>query len=81
VTDAAVIGVPSDTWGESPYGLIVLRQGATRSLEEIRAAANDRLGKSQRLSGLEARDMLPRSPIGKILKRELRAPFWADAPS
>jgi long-chain acyl-CoA synthetase len=81
VTDAAVIGVPSDAWGETPYGLIVLRQGASRSLEEIRAAANDRLGKSQRLSGLEARDMLPRSPIGKILKRELRAPFWADAPS
>lgn len=81
VTDAAVIAVPSEAWGETPFGLIVLREGATRSLEEIRSAANARLGKSQRLSGLEARDALPRSPIGKILKRELRAPFWANARS
>ncbi|MDG1129499.1 MAG: class I adenylate-forming enzyme family protein [Paracoccaceae bacterium] len=81
VTDAAVIGVPSEQWGETPYGLVVLRNGATRSLEQIRTEANAKLGKSQRLSGLEARDELPRSTIGKILKRELRAPYWADAPS
>jgi acyl-CoA synthetase (AMP-forming)/AMP-acid ligase II len=79
VTDAAVIGVPSESWGETPFGLIVLRQGTSRTLDEICAAANARLGKHQRLSGLEARETLPRSPIGKILKRELRAPFWAEA--
>ncbi|HSG56387.1 MAG TPA: 4-coumarate--CoA ligase, partial [Paracoccaceae bacterium] len=79
VTDAAVIGVPSEQWGETPYGLVVLRKGASRSLDDIRADANAKLGKSQRLSGLEARDDLPRSTIGKILKRELRAPFWAEA--
>ncbi len=79
VTDAAVIGVPSDQWGETPYGLVVLRDGALRSLDQICADANKKLGKSQRLSGLEARKELPRSTIGKILKRELRAPYWADA--
>ena len=77
VTDAAVIGVPSDAWGETPYGLVVLREGATRSGEDICADANAKLGKSQRLSAVELRAELPRSSIGKILKKELRAPFWA----
>ena len=43
--------------------------------EEIRAWANERLGKAQRLSAVELRDELPRSPIGKVLKRELREPY------
>ncbi len=79
VVDAAVIGVPSDAWGETPLGLVVRRPGATRGAEEIRADANRKLGKSQRLSGVELRDELPRSSIGKILKRELRAPYWEAA--
>ncbi len=77
VTDAAVIGIPSDDWGETPLGLVVLRAGATVSANTIRERANLKLGKSQRLSGVEARKTLPRSSIGKILKRELRAPYWA----
>lgn len=76
VTDAAVIGVPSESWGETPLGLVVLRTGAERSGVEICAAANEKLGKHQRLSSVEVRADLPRSTIGKILKRELRAPYW-----
>ena len=76
VVDAAVIGVPSDAWGETPYGLVVLRAGATRTGDQICADANAKLGKSQRLSAVETRDTLPRSSIGKILKKELRVPFW-----
>lgn len=76
VTDAAVIGVPSDAWGETPLGLVVLRAGATRSDGDILAQANARLGKSHRLSGIEVRDHLPRSTIGKILKKDLRIPYW-----
>ncbi len=79
VVDAAVIGVPSDEWGETPLGLVVLRAGATRSADDIRDAANKRLGKSHRLSAVEIRDELPRSSIGKILKRELRQPYWEAA--
>lgn len=79
VTDAAVIGVPSEAWGETPLGLVVLRPGATASPEDICARANARLGKSHRLSKVELRDVLPRSSIGKILKKELRAPYWESA--
>ena len=78
VKDVAVIGVPSDAWGETPLGLVVQREGATRSPEEILQTANAKLGKSQRLSGIEVRDVLPRSSIGKILKKDLRAPFWDE---
>lgn len=76
VADVAVIAVPSREWGETPLGLVVLRPGAATPPEAIRAWANARLGKTQRLSALEARDALPRSEIGKVLKRALRAPYW-----
>ncbi len=76
VEDAAVIGVPSDEWGETPLGFVVLRQGATRSGDDIKTSVNQRLGKSQHLSDILIRSSLPRNQIGKILKRELRAPFW-----
>jgi long-chain acyl-CoA synthetase len=79
VIDVAVIGVPSDAWGETPLGLVVLREGATRNGEDIKQSANARLGKSQRLSSIETRDVLPRSTIGKILKKDLRAPYWDQA--
>jgi len=77
IEDAAVIGVPSELWGETPFGLVVRRSGATRSAQDILAGVNSQLGKSQRLSGIEFRDSLPRSTIGKILKRDLRAPYWS----
>src|SRR5690554_1757818 len=78
VADVAVIGIPSDHWGETPLGLVVRRQGAKESEDEILAFANGKLGKTQRLAGVEFRDELPRSTIGKILKRELREPYWAE---
>ncbi|MEN2979652.1 class I adenylate-forming enzyme family protein [Tistrella bauzanensis] len=75
VADAAVIGIPSRAWGETPLGLVVLKPGATATADEICRYANERLGKAQRLSAVELRDELPRSPIGKVLKRELREPY------
>jgi acyl-CoA synthetase (AMP-forming)/AMP-acid ligase II len=76
VDDVAVIAVPSEEWGETPLGLVVPRRGSRPDPEEIKAWANARLGKTQRLSAVELREELPRSSIGKILKRELRAPYW-----
>jgi len=74
VVDAAVIGVPSEEWGETPLAFVVLHSNAgTRRAEEIRQLANARLGKAQRLAEVRLRNDLPRSEIGKILKRELRS--------
>jgi long-chain acyl-CoA synthetase len=75
VADVAVIAIPSPDWGETPLGLVVREQGATTSEDEICKWANRQLGKTQRLSAIELRDGFPRSEIGKILKRELRAPY------
>lgn len=79
VADVAVIAVPSDQWGETPLGLIVLENGATKTGDVICGWANEHLGKVQRLSKIELRTSLPRNAIGKIDKRSLRAPFWPDA--
>jgi len=76
VADVAVIGVPSDDWGETPLALVVRKTGANADEEALRAWANTKLGKPQRISAVEFRDELPRSTIGKVLKKELRAPYW-----
>lgn len=70
VVEAAVIGAPSDEWGETPVGFVVLHEDA--GAEEIRTATNAKLGKTQRINRLVVVQELPRSPIGKVLKRELR---------
>ena len=72
VEDAAVFGVPSVRWGETPVACVVLRPGAAVDLLALRTWANSRLGRTQRLAALMAVDELPRSAIGKVLKRELR---------
>ena len=77
VKEAAVIGVPSRQWGETPVALVVLRDGSSATGEEIRAWVNERVGKTQRLSALEIETSLPRSAIGKVLKRELRERYSA----
>jgi acyl-CoA synthetase (AMP-forming)/AMP-acid ligase II len=70
-----VIGVPSEEWGETPLALVVRGPGAKDREAEILAWANERLGKTQRLSAVEFREHLPRSSIGKVLKRELRQDY------
>jgi len=78
VADAAVVGVPSQEWGETPVAFVVLREGHDTRPDEIRAWANSQLGKTQRLSGLRCAGELPRSEIGKVLKRQLRD-AWSQA--
>ena len=71
VAEAAVVGVPSEVWGESPVAFVVAGEGAP-SAADLRAWANERLGKTQRLVDLRYVPELPRSDIGKVLKRQLR---------
>jgi long-chain acyl-CoA synthetase len=73
VAEAAVIAAPSREWGETPVAYAVIRGHA--SSEAVRLWANERLGKSQRIAEVIATEELPRSPIGKVLKRELRERF------
>ena len=77
VIDVAVIGIPSEQWGEQPMALCVRRPGAAVTGDEVLGWANGQLGKTQRLVAVEFRESLPRSTIGKIMKRELREPYWA----
>ncbi len=71
VVEAAVVGITSKQWGETPVGFAVL-SGDARDAGEIMSAVNARLGKTQRLSALHPIDEMPRSHIGKLLKTELR---------
>ena len=72
VADVAVVGVPSEQWGETPVAFVVRRATHADSIADLRAWTNAQVGKTQRLSGLTLVDELPRSAIGKVLKRELR---------
>ena len=80
VLDSAVVGVPSQRWGETPVAFVVRREGATVSGETLMAWTNEQVGKTQRLAVLELVEVLPRSAIGKVLKRELRDGFRPGRP-
>jgi acyl-CoA synthetase (AMP-forming)/AMP-acid ligase II len=75
VLEAAVVGVPSAAWGETPVGFVVLRPGVVVEAETLRTQVNAKLGKMQRLAALRIVEALPRNAIGKVLKRELREGF------
>lgn len=79
IKDAAVVGVASKQWGETPVAFVELKLGRAESAEHIRQWVNERLGKTQRLAALEIVSSLPRSAIGKVLKRELRDQYAATA--
>ena len=77
VADVAVVGVASQRWGETPVAFIVTRDGS--DARGVLEWANARLGKVQRLADVRVVAQLPRSPIGKVLKRELRDAYGRGA--
>ena len=80
VADAAVVGVASVQWGETPVAFVVLRRGDNTAAAELRQWLNAQVGKTQRLADLHIVDELPRSAIGKVLKRELRDGYTGAQP-
>ena len=77
VAEAAVIGVPDQLWGESLKALVVLRKGASSSEEEIIGFCQERLASYKKPRSVEFLPSLPKNAYGKVLKRELREPYWA----
>ncbi|WP_018654328.1 long-chain-fatty-acid--CoA ligase [Actinomadura flavalba] len=74
VTDCAVIGVPDDRWGETPKAVVVLSEDVSDA--DLIEFCRSRLAHFKCPTSIDRRDAIPRNPTGKILKRELRTPYW-----
>lgn len=76
VLEVAVIGVPDERWGEAVKAVVALREGASATGEELIAFARERLAHFKCPKSVDVLAALPRNPTGKILKRDLRRPYW-----
>lgn len=79
VLECAVIGVPDDEWGESVKAVVVMKPGESASEEAIIQTAKEHLASYQKPKSVDFVESLPKAPTGKILKRELREPYWDAA--
>ena len=78
VAEACVFGVPDEKWQEAVKAVVVLKVGSTAGEEEIISFCRSRLAGYKRPQSIEFVDSLPKNPQGKVLRRELRAPYWAN---
>ena len=77
VRECAVIGIPSDAWGETPIAYVIAQPGQHPKAPDLQEWLNHRVGKTQRVADVVVTEQLPRSEIGKVLKRELRQMYAA----
>jgi long-chain acyl-CoA synthetase len=79
VAECAVIGIPHEKWGEQVHAIVCLNEGAVLTAEDLIADCKERIANYKCPRSVEFRDEpLPLSGAGKILKAELRKPFWSD---
>jgi acyl-CoA synthetase (AMP-forming)/AMP-acid ligase II len=77
IYDVAVFGIPSEEWGEAVHATVVRSPGSSLTGEEIAAFAREHLASYKVPRSVDFTDELPRTGSGKLLKRQLRAPYWA----
>lgn len=76
--ECAVIGVPDAKWGESVTAVVESLPDQAADAEQIKAHCRERLGGVKAPKAVLVWDSLPRSPVGKVLKREIRERFWQN---
>lgn len=76
VADVAIIGIPDDRWGEAVKAVVVVQPGETLSADEVIEFARERIASYKCPKSVDFVKALPRNPSGKILRRELRKPYW-----
>ncbi len=78
VLDCIVVGVPDDKWGEAVKAVVQLKPGQSVDEEQIIALCKEQLGSTKAPKSVEFWPELPRSAVGKLLKKDVRARFWGD---
>ncbi|MBO3275123.1 long-chain-fatty-acid--CoA ligase [Pseudomonas schmalbachii] len=78
IGQCAAIGIPSEKWGESVHAVVVLKPDASLTAEELIAHCRERIAGYKCPRSVEFRDTLPLSGVGKVLKTELRKPYWEN---
>ena len=79
VADCAVFGIPDDEFGEAVHAVVELRPGQGVNEDEVKDFLRRRIAAYQIPGRVEFREDLPREDSGKIFKRKLRDPYWAQA--